>query len=192
LSIIGCRPKAPLIELGGYTFSYEGKEYRIESVTPNYSEGYNTLTARENDKIIFKAIDKEQDGLLNEIVSGDLSLKKANEIYQEGILEGERRGYIRKRTFAREYRTSDTINNYVIATYILAIGDVYNKFRIVSRQKFQQDSVLLDENADGELDYIEQGTESMKSYQDLYKEILRKGIKDNKIRKQNDKYIVVL
>ncbi len=186
----GCRTSGPRVEIGGYGFSYEGREYRIESVTPSYSEGYNILSLREGDKLVVKGIDKEQDGQLDELMVGKISLDEARIIYQAGILEGERRGYLRKRTFAREYKTSDPLNDLVLATYILATGEVYNKLTVSNKQVFGDPSVIFDADADGQLDRIERGFEGLSSYQKLYDNVLERGLKDRRIVKSGKRYIV--
>jgi hypothetical protein len=192
LILMHCSIIRSTIEIGGYSFTHDHVVYRIESVTPNNMEGYNILVRMEGDRIVMKAIDKEQNGSLNEVLIGNLDLAEANLIYQTGIKEGERLGYIKKRTFAREYRTHDELNNYLLATYLLAVGEVYNKFRIISRQMISGESILIDLNADGRLDEIEKGSESMQVYQTYYRKILDKGIREFKIEKRNGAYIVII
>jgi len=188
--IAGCRTSGPRVEIGGYGFNYGGKEYRIESVTPSYSEGYNILSQRDGDKLLVKGIDKEQDGQLDELMVGRISLDEARNIYREGILEGERRGYLRKRTFAREYKTADPLNDFVLATYILATGEVYNKLTISNKQIFGDPSVIFDTEADGQIDRIERGFDSLSSYQKLYDNVLERGLKDRRIVKSGKRFIV--
>jgi len=192
LILINCRTIRPTIEIGRYMFNYNNLTYRIESVTPSNMEGYNILSRLENEHIVFKAIDKEQNGTLNEVLIGDLTLKDANAIYQVGIKEGERLGYIKKRTFAREYRTYDELNNYLLATYLLAVGDVYNKFRITSRHIISSEIVVIDLDADGKLDKVENGDMGLNFYQKYYDKILARGLKEMKIEKRNGTYIVLL
>ncbi len=192
LILMNCRTTRSTIELGRYTFNYNNLTYQIDSVTPSNMEGYNILSRLENEHIVFKAIDKEQNGMINEVLIGTLSLEEANAIYQFGIKEGERLGYIKKKTFAREYRTYDELNNYLLATYILAVGDVYNKLRISSRQLISGETVVIDLNADGKLDEVEKGDMGLNFYQKLYDKVLDRGIKEMKIEKKNGIYIVIL
>jgi hypothetical protein len=188
--ISGCRTFGPKVEIGGYGFSYAGREYRIESVTPSYSEGYNILSLRDGNSLALKGIDKEQDGQLDELLVGKISLDEARKIYNEGILEGERRGYLRKRTFAREYKTADTINDYILATYILATGEVYNKLTISRKQGYGNPVVIFDQDGDGQVDRIESGFESLAVYQKYYSEVLERGLNDRKIIKSGKRLLV--
>jgi len=192
LVFLGCRSTGPVIEIGGYSFNHEGKEYRIESVTPNYVEGYNILFRKDKDELVLRGIDKQQDGILDEVVVGKLSVEQANAIYQEGIREGERRGYIKKRSFAREYKASDQMTEYVLATYILVVGEVYNRLTIFQRMSFQSEAVVTDSDADGILDNIEKGPGTLGSYQKIYRMILEKGMHEKKVVKQDKRYLVVM
>lgn len=188
--LINCGPTRPKIEIGGYDFEYEGKTYRIESIAPNFMEGYNTLILKEDDRIVLKATDKEQDGILDVVDIGELSLEKAKEIYQEGLDAGERRGYIRKKSIAREYQTTIDRKDYILATYILALGEIYNK--LVIRDHFYREFILLDREADGILDEIEKGEEKLGYYQQLYRRVLNNGLREGRIVKPDGKYLVVL
>lgn len=188
---LACARRGNIVEVGGYAFEYENKTYRIQSVTPTLSEGYNFLTLRDGETLVFKAIDKEQDGILDEVQIGNLTLSQANMIYNVGITEGERRGYIKKRTFAREYQFSDVSRNYVLATYILANGEIYNKLTITDRSGFKSTIVVLDTDADGKLDEVSEGTETLGEYQKIYQNVLDKGVQANRIHKMNGHMVVV-
>ncbi|MBN2201176.1 hypothetical protein JW777_04415 [bacterium] len=190
--LLACAPSGPRVEIGGYTFKHDGKEYRIESVTPSYSEGYNLLTRREGDRLLFKAIDKEQDGQLDELTLGDMTLDEARAVYREGILEGERRGYLKKRTFAREYRASDSFYDYELATYILATGEIYNKLTLMKKQAFLETAVVFDQDADGQIDRVEKGFGTVSEYQRLYRNLLDRGLREQKVSLREKRYIVVL
>jgi hypothetical protein len=189
--VLQCSRHGNVVEIGGYSFTYQGQEYRIQSITPTLSEGYNILSRREDDHLIFQAVDKEQDSILDEVTAGQMSIDEANLIYQEGIREGERRGYIKKRTFAREYRFMDNMHQFTLATYILAMGEVYNRLTITDRQLFRAVSVVVDKEADGILDDVEQGTEMAGYYQGFYRSVLETGMRANRIRKMNGKYLVM-
>jgi hypothetical protein len=191
LLLCGCRPRGPVIEFGGYMFHYMGKEYRIESVTPDYMEGYNVLTRRVKDELVLKALDKDQDGTLDEIVAGDVTFEEAGRIYGEGLKEGERRHLIRTRPMTREYRTSDALSNCVLTTYVLALGDIYNKLTVVQFQNFQNPTVLVDSNADGNLDLVEKGPGTAALFQPLYQQVIDKAKHENKLIVSGNKFIVV-
>jgi hypothetical protein len=177
-----------MIYVGGYDFDYSGETYRIESVTPNFREGYNLLLQKQGEKVIFMATDREQDGVLDQVNTGDLSLDDAASIYLEGIRYGHRRGFIKDRVYTREYKTSVDINNYVLMSFVLAMGGVYNKFYM--RDLSRRESVLIDEGADGVLDRIEKGNRELGYYQTHYKVVLLRGIHARKVVKIDGRYLV--
>ena len=190
--IMGCGVTRPPINTSGISFDYEGKTYRIESMTPQFKEGYNVLVLKEGNKTFLRAIDKEQDGLLDKVVQGKLTLAQADEIYRYGIAEAKHRGNYRKRDFARVYRTSDVMNDYVLRTYVLAVGETYNLFSVQNKNTQEFKSVVLDLAADGSLNEAEKGAENMEYYQKLYQEILDQGLKEGKILKTDEMYLVAL
>ncbi len=185
----GCRQTEPTIRLGGYSFEFEDTSYHIESVTPNYVEGYNIITRREGEILLFRAIDKEQDGILDELTIGNMSLEQAQEIYHAGILEGEKRGYIKKRTFAREYRTSIGGDRFILATYILALGDIYNKLFYYEVMRGTEVE-MVDLQADGIIDSVEKGNKDLGDYQTIYREIIDRGLRYGHVGLINGQYIV--
>ena len=188
--VLQCGRSRLRIEVGGYDFEYRGLTYSIESVTPNFLEGYNLLIHREGSKVLLRGIDREQDGTLDEVAVGKISLEEAAEIYAEGIRAGERRGYIRTRTLTREFSMRSGPNRIIVATYLLALGDIYNRLQVTDDREGR--SVAIDKGADGRLDSIEEGTRSLETCQALYEEILEKGMSLKKIEKNEGLYIVVM
>ena len=68
--------------VGGFSYNYEGKMYSIESLTPESREGYNYLIQKENDKLVLRAIDKEQDGILDKLLVGNISLEGGHQSFR--------------------------------------------------------------------------------------------------------------
>jgi len=191
LGLVGCGLRQPVVELGGYAFRYGGKEYRIESVTPSTLEGYNILTRRDRGELVFKAIDKDQNGVLDEIITGEVPFDEAGRIYEEGLQEGEKRHLIRRRSTVREYRTSDAAGDYVLTSFVLALGDIYNRLTITQRQAFRETVILTDCNADGSIDLIERGVGTVVTYQPKYDRLLEKARRENKLILTDGHYLVI-
>ncbi len=190
--MIGCGVTRPPMNTSGISFEYEGKAYRIESMTPQDKEGYNALVQKDGKKVILRAIDKEQDGILDQVVQGEMSLAEADNIYQHGIAAAKNNGNYKKRHFSRIYRTSDLIHDYMLRTYILAVGETYNMFSVQNKKSQKIETVVLDLAADGSLNKSETGDENVMSYQKLYQEILDKGLKEGKIVKNDEMYLVAM
>ncbi len=76
-----------------------GSEYTIMSYLSNNATGYNILMREENDNVIIKSIDKQQDGELDEVLEGDFSLADANKIYADGLAAAKEMGMLKERNF---------------------------------------------------------------------------------------------
>ena len=166
-----------------------GNEYSIMSYLSNDATGYNILMREENDKIIIKSIDKQQDGKLDEVLEGDLSLADASKIYADGLAAAKEMGMLKERNFERFYNFSDKIYDYEIRTYILVQGDNYNLFA-AKEKGFNNVLIIVDEKADGLLDKFQQGSGDIIKFQALYEEVLRQGMVSNRVVNVDKVYFV--
>lgn len=191
LIITGCAGARPVIEIGGYNFEFEGRTYRIESVNPSSGVGYNVLSVKEGDRNVALGLDRDQDGFLDGIVEGEISLQRARVIYNAGISEGERLGRIKSKVLTQEYRTVVGQHTCILVTYELAIGDVFNRLTLVNTYYAPVEAILLDQGADGQLDLIEQGEREMEYYQSIYDQVIENGLTYGKVAKIQGKYQVI-
>jgi len=178
---------------GDYTsilkFYSGGNEYTIMSFLSKDDIGYNILMREENNNVIIKSIDKQQDGELDEILEGDISLVDANKIYAEALALAKEKGMLTKRNFERYYNFSDKTYEYEIRTYILVQGDNYNLFAARKRTG-NNVIVIMDEKADGLLDNFQEGSGDIIKFQALYEEVLRQGIINHKVVNADKIYLV--
>ncbi|MFO7892068.1 MAG: hypothetical protein R6V04_17210 [bacterium] len=190
--LIGCAAQNKM-RYGLFDFSYQGKNYKIESYTPPKGSGNNFLVLKKDKKIVFKAIDKEQNGYIDKILIGDISLKKAREIYSNGLQKCSESGNMETKTFKKSYTNEDIGNKYFIATYSLNSDEVYNKFTIIKKinMEINNELVFIDNLADGTLNQVIKGPVDINDYQDIYKKILERGVKFGEINKVEGKYWVV-
>ena len=194
VSIIGLTHCASSTETPGVysstlKFYSGGNEYSIMSYLSNDATGYNILMREENDKIIIKSIDKQQDGKLDEVLEGDLSLADASKIYADGLAAAKEMGMLKEKDFERFYNFSDKIYDYEIRTYILVQGDNYNLFA-VKEKAFNNIIIIIDEKADGLLDNFQQGSGDIIKFQALYEEVLQQGIVSNRVVNVDNIYFV--
>lgn len=166
-----------------------GNEYTIMSFLSDDAVGYNILMREENDKVIIKSIDKQQDGELDEVLEGDISLAEASKIYADGLAAAKEKGMLTERNFERFYNFSDKTYDYEIRTYILVQGDNYNLFA-VKEKGFNNIIIIVDEKADGSLDDFQQGSGDIIKFQALYEEVLRQGIVSNRVVNVDKVYFV--
>lgn len=190
--IIGCGATRAPIKSKSFSFQHEGTTYYIESMTPQKKEGYNMLIHKERNQIMFRAIDKEQDGMINEVVQGNISLREADAIYKKGIATAKVSGNFKKRKYLRAYRTSDLFNDYELSTFILTVGETYNRLAIVNKKTLDEETIVVDLTADGQLNKMKKGSENMAYYQKLYQKILDWGLKEGMVIKTDGMYQVAL
>lgn len=178
---IGCSVSDHESNLHGFSFNYLGKKYQIETGTGNFELGYNILGCREKDIVYLQAVDKEQDGVIDEVIIGNCGLEEANRIYQYGINYGYELGLIKQKMFPRKFETNDQLYHYVLKTYVLSTGIVFNRLLIEHKMKLRSNVQLIDMDADGNINRIEEGISTMDELERQYKYVIDKGI----IRKQN-------
>jgi len=189
--LLGCAANRPVIEIGGYDFDFEGETYRIASINPSSMVGYNILALKEGDQHVTMGLDKDQDGILDGVVEGVISLRKAREIYQAGIAEGERLGRVKSRVLTQEFITVINQYTYILVTSHLALGEVSNKLTVLAAPFAPEEAILLDLDADGRLDRIEKGRWDLEHYQDVYDQVIERGLMSGRVIQSGGKYLVV-
>ena len=191
---IGCSSTRPPSTLAGkIMFDLDGNNYSIESMTPPDQIGYNMLIAREDGKINLNAVDKDQDGIIDKLITGDMSVEEAQRIYNEGIVSGKKRGVVRQKILSRVFRMSDNMNHYALHTYDLQVGGVYNKLYISSRRNSLSKMIATDLTADGELNVLDKnGKIKLSDYQKLYDSVLSRGVSKGKIINESNTYLVAV
>lgn len=172
-----------------FPFDYENEEYQIVSISSPSGEGMNILLKVKNDTSVFRILDHDQDGLLDVVQFGDISLDAANHIYMVGISEAQNAGKIKERERERLFEYSKDNYYYKIQTFGLYSDVFYNRF-IVGNIRLGIEETFLDINADGVLDQTEYSDRSHTELQANYQKVLQKGLDKNRIKISNEKYVV--
>jgi len=183
------------IQSGNYkfNFNYDGRKYNIKSYNPENQIGYNILNYNNGKSVTFSAVDLEQDGYIDKIINGTVSVNFAQSVYKAGLARGRMAGAVRKRYNDRIYNYSDGNNFYSLHTYELAIGKVYNKMIISERDSPFFKKIITDSNADGVLNVIEKdGGNDLKFYQRYYSDLIAMGMEAGKVIKTGNKYVVAI
>ena len=188
--IFGCASTQPPPEYGKYSFRYEGKDYIIYSTIPGPQAGHNTLLLKHEGQTILLAVDKEQDGFLDEVRIGDIPLDEAQKIYKQGINLSKINGVLSNPETERYFRYSDVKYEYEIESYLLPAGESYNTFTIREQVKNPSVIVFQDLGANGKLDILFSGKGVPSEYQRIYIEALKTGIMLQRVIKLNGKYQV--
>lgn len=175
-----------------FMFDYKGNTYKIYSYTIKDKVGYNLLVSGKNPPYILKARDINQNGNIDTVITGSLSLHEVNRIYQAGLKNAQMSGNLENREIKRRYENEDRDYKYLVQTYLPLISDVYNIFSVMEKKKFGQTFVIKDCLADGSLDVMIIGKGVPASFQKQYETVLENAISENKLEKQESSYYVLL
>ncbi len=195
LFLIGCASQYNQTKMryGLYTFEYQEKDYQIESFTPQKENGNNLLILKEGNKIVLKAIDKEQNGYIDKVLIGDISLGEARDIYSNGLEKCSQSGKMEMKRTEKSYWCEDVSSEYFLTTYRIDSDDIYNKFTIIRKfyMNKNKEIVIIDNLADGTLNEVIKGITTTEEYQDIYNNILSEGLTIGRVENVEGKYLVV-
>lgn len=172
-----------------FPFTYENTDYEIISVVVPTDGGSNYLTLHQGGQLVLHAKDEDQDGTLDTLMVGDITLDTANHIYEAGLAEAQAQGKYKLRASSRIYSLSRNGDTFIIQTYMSDKGASYNRFTRVDAVT-QQEAVLLDTDVDSVLDHVESGEHTLEESQAFYEMVLQEGIRDGRITRIEDRYVV--
>lgn len=188
--LYGCASSEPRSESSKFEFEYEGVTYEIIGLISPDGESLNDLVQRDGREIIFWARDNNQDGNMDRIMRGDISLEKANEIYRAGIQMAESQGKYQQKRHPRTFEFADEEYIYIVVS---VIGEGTNNYNVFLTLNIETDieTELTDSNMDGRLDEDQLAEEEYIQWQRLYDMALKRGLDENKIDLSNEgRYIV--
>lgn len=171
-----------------FPFTYGGVEYHIISVISIEDDGHNFLTRRDGGRVVFSAKDEDQDGILDDVLIGDMSLASANDIYSSGLEQARDRGKYRELPGSRIFEYLRLGYTLVVRTITPDEGDFYNTFIHFDAQG--REVIGVDDDADGVLDRIKTGRANLEASQQQYATVLKEGIRVGRIRVLDQRYVV--
>jgi hypothetical protein len=178
------------LRIAEFEFVYNNTKYKIRSsYCPGNPESCNQLSS-EN----FIAADLNQDRIIDEILSGDVSLSEVQEIYDYclNLLERQNKlSQIKKED--KKYILNDFEFNFEIHTLYPKTNMPLNEFTIADKRKGKvnyQISVLIDKNADGILDELLKGEIGINEAQSMYKNVIENGLSLNKLKQIKNSIVV--
>ncbi len=191
LVFTSCASISPGTTRNVFTFNYEDQEFQIISITTTSGEGSNFLVLIDSTgSEVINGKDADQNGTIDQILSGNYSLEEVNIIYQAGITSAQEKGNYRERIPERTFEYFASGYHFVIRSYIISDTNVSNLF-IVRNDSLSTELILMDTQADGQLDHFEKGsTDTITNYQYFYEATLGIGIKEHRIILKNGIYIV--
>ncbi|MEX0844197.1 MAG: hypothetical protein WD022_02905 [Balneolaceae bacterium] len=189
LIVASCSTTQDLPKKALFPFEYQNNDYQIISITSPSGEGINILVKFENDTTVFRTLDQDQDGIIDLIQYGSVTLDEANQIYSMGIREAQNAGKIKERERERLFKYSENQHHFTVQTYGLYSDQYYNRFIIINIKENLEET-YLDLNANGFLDQSQSSHRDIEEVQLYYTKVLQQGLKQNRIRLINNKYVV--
>ncbi len=118
-----------------------------------------------------------------------MSLAEANSIYTRGIQLAKTKGHVESRMPERVFRISLYPNEYILITHSYLQKELFNQFTVVDQWKNRR-MAMIDRQADGILVAFDDGSNNLDEYQELYNMVLKRGINEGAIAKENGHYVV--
>ena len=188
--LAGCATTNEQTRKNVYTFNYDNLSYQIISINTSTGEGTNFLSLiNEEGTEVLNARDLDQDGMLDVILKGSLSLEQANSIYVAGIINARLTGHYKEQNPLRSFEFIEDDILYIVRSYFIDESALHNMF-IIHDETGVPASILEDLNADGTLDHIEKGSISLEKAQPIYTDVLKKGVLKGRIEFINNTYII--
>lgn len=173
---------------GHFKFKMDNTFYAIGSVSSIEKEkSYNQLVG-----INLVAVDLDRDGVIDQIKIGNQSLSDAQNIYGYGLslLAAENKLSVQDAYYSH-YFQKNTNYNYQIKSFQPSNDIVFNEFKITNKEnEASSEIILIDRNADGNLDEVLKGTSDAITYQSNYDYVLITGLENNKLFKSGDRILV--
>lgn len=186
---VGCATTQQPEGRHAFSFEFEGAQYHIIGVDLEGGDGANILLLRDTARVLLRALDLDQDGLIDTVLTGNTTLSKANEIYASGIAIAKSQGRYSVQTPARLFEFSRPEGTYTVQTSLLGDGSARNRFELQG-VRAGNSFVALDGSANGILDKLQEGAIPLDDAQSAYVIVLNEGLRVGRIDQNNGQYIV--
>ena len=192
LIFLGCASTEPRVESSKFEFQFEEETYEIVGLISSDGESLNDLVFRDGREIVFWVRDNNQDGTMDRVMRGDISLERANEIYRAGIQIAAEQGKYEQKRHPRTFEFADEQFIYSVITVLGESGSNYNIFSVYNIET-EVETKLRDSSLNGQLDENQIEHEEYIQWQRLYERALKKGVDEKRIQKTDEgTYIVHL
>lgn len=163
-----------------YSFEYQGEMYEIIGVQSDQGETANFLVERENGGVVFRAIDRNQEGTLEQVLSGDIELERANRIYREGIRLAQEEGRYNEIEKFREFLYRYGSVRLVLRSTIKE-GDTFVNLFVIYDDDGSVVGIYRDAGSDGVITDVDKGKTELEDARELYKMLLNRAREENRI-----------
>lgn len=173
-----------------FSFDYEGKTYQIVGYNEIEGESANFLIYREDDTVLFRVIDRNQTGTLNDVLSGDISLSEANRIYQAGITIAMEQEQYREKDRQRSFETEMEEYRAIIESYVKNWETPRNRL-VIYDLNWRLIGIFWDENSNGIVDTVDYGDMEIGTAQSLYETALNRAGSQGRLDKNDSNTFII-
>jgi len=173
-----------------FSFNYEGKTYEIAGYTNSAGESANYLTYRENESVQFRAVDHNRSGIIDQIMSGSISIMEANKIYQAGIRIAMEKDLFKNIQRDRTFEVAYNEYQLLVETYQKRKGEFHNRF-ILFDLNWELIGSFWDDDSDGELERVESGDVELDFAQNLYSIALQRAGESNRLHETDENQKII-
>jgi hypothetical protein len=173
-----------------FSFEFEGKTYEIAGYTNQMGESANYLTLRDQDNVVFRAIDHNRSGIIDQVVSGSIGVMEANRIYQAGIQIAMERDLFKNIDGNRSYEVEYGDYQLVIETYLKRDDEFHNRF-VLFTLNWELVGIFWDDNSDGTIDRSETDEIELSEAQKYYTIALEKAQEDERLIETDNEQIII-
>lgn len=188
--VAGCSLFRPQASGTLFIFDHQGKTYEIAGYVSETGESTNYLTHRDGENIVFRAADRNRSGVIDLILSGQISVLEANEIYQAGIqlaMENDQFKTIdRKRTFEHEYGEYQLM----VETYQKTKDQFHNRF-VLFDLNWNLKGIYWDDDSNGTIDRAEVGDLDIEIVQDLYSIAIERADEQKRLEETDNNQVII-
>lgn len=184
-----CTTVKPLTATASYyRFILDGNNYKIRSIfSSDKNHSYNELIGNK-----FVAVDFDKDRIIDRIMIGNADIAKAQKIYEYGLEMLSRDNKLKVSNIEKAlYSHENTEFDYQIKSFHPKGEQPFNEFMIIKKHDiYDGEIVILDQNADGNLDEVLKGPADVDTFQANYAYVINTGLKKNKLVKSGNMILV--
>ena len=189
LMLSGCAHQKSQLSVSQYRFNLADKTYRIRSISSvDKTQSYNELIGEK-----FMVADFDQDRVIDCVLLGEVSLSEAQEIYEYGLNEvsKEKKLQVRNPSIDRYLHEKNDLQ-LEIRSFRPTKAQPFNEFKITDTRPLVSPEIIIivDQNADGNLDEVLKGSISLEKAQSQYAEAVAKGLQRGELVKTNGMILV--
>jgi hypothetical protein len=189
LLLIACASTKSKLIISHYRYESDGQSYLIRSINSDKKEEcFNELIA-EN----FRAIDFNQDRIIDQIALGEAELSEAQKIYEHGLqLLSQEHRLKEHNTQINQYSEAEPCCLYEVKSFRSKNENSFNEFILTEDRNSINPLVTvgIDQNADGMLDLLIKGSKPLEEMQLKYQALISNGLAANRMVKADGMILV--